>query len=327
MDRKVKDEILIRHYLLGELSQGEQEQLEQRLMTEGDCFHLAAVLEAELVDQYLYGHLSTDEQEKFARRFLTTPEGTEHLQLAANLKRYAHHQQAEAKRPFSADDVTAPGSHGFPRSRMLSSTARYALAATVILVVAILAGLGWRVGRLQNQIEQMRAGQGSSSWREQELQNQLAEQQSRNEELARSLQQEQAEHARLAQEVRRLSDSRSERPQPLIAAITLTSSRIRSGGPSRPLVIQSNVSQVLLHLLVREPAYTSYQASLQTDSGREIWAAGSLKPQTDRGRIHVRVSPPVQLLSGGDYQLRLQGRTETGAYENAGNYYFRVDKK
>jgi hypothetical protein len=326
MDRKSKDEILIRDYLLGELPLAEQAQLEQRLMTEDDCFQVAAAVEEELVDQYLYGNLSKDEEEKFSRRFLATSEGAEQLRLAANLKRYALRHQAQKRARSSPGDADTLWRRGFPWSRLQSSASRYALAATVILLAAILLGLGWRVWRLQSQVEQLRAGQGASTSLEREFQDQLADQQTRNDDLARALQQAQEERARLEQEVLRLNGSGNDRPQPLIATLTLTPGGIRGGGQSNLLAIKPSTSQVRLHLLVREPAYEVYQAFLQTDNGKPVWTSESLKPQIAGGRIHLRISLPAQFLSGGDYRLHLQGRTGQGNDEEAGNYYFRVAK-
>jgi len=330
MDRKNNDENLIRAYLLGELSEIEQAQLEQRLMTDDECFHLATAMEEELVDQYLYGQLSKAEQEKFSRRFLATPEGAEQLRLAATLKKYVRRERLDkqmgVRRQLSASDATPRRSAGFAWLGLQSAAARYALVAAAIFLGAILV-LGGRVWRLQSQVEQLRASQGSPTSREQELQNQLAEQRSRNDDLATSLQQTQAERARLELEVQRLNSPGNDHSQTLVASLTLPPGRPRSVGNNNLLVIKPGMSQVRLHLLVREPAYTTYQASLQTASGKPVWTAESLTPQLAGGRIHLRISLPAQFLSGGDFQLRLQGRTGSGDYEEAGNYYFRVAKE
>ena len=326
MNRQNTDEALIRDYLLGQLEPVEQEHLERRLITEEACFRLAMVVEEDLLDQYLYGQLSGDEEQRFARRFLATPEGAEQLRLAASLKAYARRQRGDSKRQASARASDIPA-HRFARPRWQSPVARYALAAAALVLVALPFVLAWQVWRLRGQVEQIRASQNLASPSEQELQGQLAEQQARNDELARLLQQAQEKSTQLEQEVQRLGGSRSDHPQPLIAALTLTPGGLRSSGQSQLLTLKPGTSQAQLHLLVRAPAYASYQAFLETESGKPVWASGSLKPQPAGGRIHLRLSLSAQLLSRGDYRLRLRGRTDQGQDEEAGSYYFRVAKE
>jgi hypothetical protein len=326
MDRENKDEVLIRAYLLGELSQAEQEEMEQRFMTQGDCFDLALAVEEELVDQYLYGNLSKEAQRQLSRRFLATREGAEQLQFAANLKEWARHKHTDREREPSAGGRAGRWLHALLRLRGRSAAVRYAFVATPVFLATILL-LGLQVWRLQDQVKQLLASQMSPTPLEQELQEELARQQAQLDDEARSLQQLAEERDRLAQEVRRLNGSGEDRPQPLIAALTLPPGRARGSGGSHLLVIKQGTGQVRLHLLVREPAYASYQVSLQEESGKPVWTADSLKPQIAGGRIQIDIRLPAQLLSGGDYWLRLSGRTDQAGLEEAGNYYFRIARE
>jgi hypothetical protein len=74
MERRTEDEILIRMYLLGEVRDKEQEQTEQRLLTDREFFEDFLRLEESLIDEYVRGSLSKHEQERFEAYFLKAPE-------------------------------------------------------------------------------------------------------------------------------------------------------------------------------------------------------------------------------------------------------------
>ncbi len=68
------DQLRIREYLLGKLTDDEQEKIEERLMVEDDLFEELEISKSELIEEYRAGELSQKEQESFAH-FLATPEG------------------------------------------------------------------------------------------------------------------------------------------------------------------------------------------------------------------------------------------------------------
>jgi len=69
------DHASIREYLLGKLSETEQEQVEERLMVEDDFFEEFEILKGELIEEYREGQLTPKERESFKVGFLSTPEG------------------------------------------------------------------------------------------------------------------------------------------------------------------------------------------------------------------------------------------------------------
>ena len=68
------DQVRIREYLLGKLTDDEQEKIEERLMVEDDLFQELEISKGELIEEYRAGDLSQKEKQSFAR-FLSTPEG------------------------------------------------------------------------------------------------------------------------------------------------------------------------------------------------------------------------------------------------------------
>ena len=65
------DQITIREYLLGKLSEDEQQKIEERLMTENDLFQEFEISKGELVEEYLANELSGEEHEWFEGHFLS----------------------------------------------------------------------------------------------------------------------------------------------------------------------------------------------------------------------------------------------------------------
>lgn len=88
MQQNNDNEALIRQYLLGGLDEGKQRQLEEQLLTDGECFTDLLVAEDELIDQYVSGALSEQERENFELHFLVTPERHQKLNFARTLRKY-----------------------------------------------------------------------------------------------------------------------------------------------------------------------------------------------------------------------------------------------
>ena len=55
MTKNVENEISMKMYLLGELTEAERQVLEERLMTSNECFGELSIAEDRLVDEYLMG--------------------------------------------------------------------------------------------------------------------------------------------------------------------------------------------------------------------------------------------------------------------------------
>ena len=82
------DVILIRQYLLGQLSEEVQQATEQRLLTEDALFEELEVTEGELFDEYVSNELTPIDRKQFEQYFLSTPERQSELKFAAGLREY-----------------------------------------------------------------------------------------------------------------------------------------------------------------------------------------------------------------------------------------------
>src|ERR1041384_4801079 len=79
------DQTGIRAFLLGELTEDEQQTVEERLMVEDDLFDEFEISKSELVEEYCANELSRKENEWFESHFLASPEGRERYELAMSL--------------------------------------------------------------------------------------------------------------------------------------------------------------------------------------------------------------------------------------------------
>jgi hypothetical protein len=79
------DQTRVREFLLGKLSEAEQQKIEERLMVEDDLFEELEISKSELVEEYRANELTGEEHQWFERNFLASPEGKERFALAVAL--------------------------------------------------------------------------------------------------------------------------------------------------------------------------------------------------------------------------------------------------
>jgi len=71
------DQTRVREYLLGRLTEEEQQKIEERLIVEDDLFEELEISKGELIEEYCAGELDQEEHRWFERHYLTSPEGRE----------------------------------------------------------------------------------------------------------------------------------------------------------------------------------------------------------------------------------------------------------
>src|SRR5215207_4236036 len=96
--------VSIRRYLLGELSEQQREQVEQRLLSDDDLYQQLLLAEDDLIDEYISGELSDQERSKFSARFLRVPELKQDVMSMMALRKHA----LETVPPVAARDAPAP---------------------------------------------------------------------------------------------------------------------------------------------------------------------------------------------------------------------------
>jgi len=84
-----RERLLIRQYLLGELDEHDQEQLEQRVITNPDYKEEVLITEEELLEEFVNGTLSLRERESFTRMYSSSPAQRRKIKIAQALNSYA----------------------------------------------------------------------------------------------------------------------------------------------------------------------------------------------------------------------------------------------
>lgn len=308
MKREMVDEKQICRYLLGDLKEEEQQQLEKQLMTQNDLFARLQILEDELIDEYVEDTLSPQDREGFEKRFLSNPERRQKLSFAEALRGYVAGMHEGQQAPSFWQSLLVA-------LRPQSLVLRYGLPMALLGVVAYGLWMGGTIRRLHSEVAQIRTQQGAWQAREQQLHQQLEQQRQRNQELKQQLTAAQAQH------------KTSVSPSPVLAAFALMPGLVRDSGTTNRVVISSGTSLAALRLELADNRYQNYRAVLQDSEGSEIWTLNKAKPERTGTDQVVVLTLPVNILPRGDYSLKLSGVNNTGAYDPLGNYYFRVLRK
>jgi len=126
----------LRRYLIGELSPGEMEPLEERLMTDDELQSRLALLEDELIDDYASRTLSPAEHKRMEASFFSSEQRREKLRFARAAQRFAQAKPEQRLMPVKSMPIWHLASQ--PSYRPVT------LAFAALLVVAFaLSGWWW----------------------------------------------------------------------------------------------------------------------------------------------------------------------------------------
>lgn len=153
MARNYDDQSSIRRYLLNQLTDDEQQQIEQRLLTDDDLFEQFQATEDELVDQYLSGVLTKEETKMFEKHFLVTPERQLKLRFAKAFRRYVSTYPSELSPQTSNQPqrIAEQPRTSWPWLKLFSASPLRAAAFAALILVA---GLGvWRIFFYQSDVD------------------------------------------------------------------------------------------------------------------------------------------------------------------------------
>lgn len=131
MAQDFNDRATIRQYLLGELTDLERQNFEQRLMLDATVFEELLVAEDELVDSYLRGELDAGQKAGFESIFLATSERQDKLRFGRAFMNYV---SSQTPKPLLAE-VERPSAPWF--QQLFASSGRIAVYAVLIVSVAV----------------------------------------------------------------------------------------------------------------------------------------------------------------------------------------------
>jgi hypothetical protein len=281
----VSDDLMMR-YLLGDVSDEEQNRLEEYYFVDDSVFAQLLAFEDELIDDYVRGELSVPQRKRFELYFVNSPERRQKLAFAESFTRYLSNappaDRAKKRETWQQRITDLLSSSG--------ATARWAFAA---VFAGILVGGAWLVRenwRLRVELRQMQAEQTDLRQREKRLSAQLDQ--------LTILERESTQSTEVTQ---------SRPPSLPVVALTLFPGALRSNAEQKKLIIPPGPHVVHLQLDLESQSYESYLATLETAEGSRIWSKEGLKTMPESGRRTLVLELPSSLLGNKDYILKLRG--------------------
>jgi hypothetical protein len=289
MEQHRVEQTLIRKYLLGDLDEREQENLEQHLLTDEEFIEEVSITQTELVDEYVSDSLSVAERQSFEKHFLSTPRRFQKLQIARALDRHLE----DRARQVSALPIRAP------HVPILLRPPRVKIVLAVGAVIALLIG-----GYVVSEVIKHRSSN-----------NKVTE--------------EQKQRVILKTELANLNHPTTNSAQPGLAVIPLNLKPIlvREAGENRSVAVPQSPSLIGLQLELPADTYQSYRASLQTNDDVELAIIDDLKATAQNDGKVVNLRLPTWLIGSGDYQIKLRGVLKSGQPEDIGRYPFQITRK
>ena len=304
------DELLIQ-YLLGEFSDVEQQEVEQRYMSDPAFYEQLLAVEDDLIDAYVEGELSQSRRSRFEKHFLVSPDRRARVGIGkawiSYLSRENEMVRPVRKRPWAA----------FLRFETWPPALRVAAAVLVIMggMLLIVETL-----RLRNRIEQAESQTAELERSQHELRQAMEEERRHSQELSAQLDREREERDR--QTATQITTK--ETPSGIISLI-LTPGLVRGGGDVKRLIITAETRQVRVQVSFRQGEYESFSVVIRTVEGRAIWSKSGLKSQSKGPSKVVIFQAPPGVFATGDYILTLSGINGAAA-EVISECFFTVSK-
>jgi len=126
------DQAQVREYLLGRLSDEEQQKIEERLMVEDELLEELEVSKDEVIEDYRTGELSQNERRWLEAHFLASTEGRQRYLFALTMDRFQHPQPLPEPKP-------RPSLFARLVSLMKSQPLVFATAGSAALVIVLAA--------------------------------------------------------------------------------------------------------------------------------------------------------------------------------------------
>jgi flagellar biosynthesis GTPase FlhF len=331
MNADLKNQELIARYLLGDLAENQQIDIEDRAFRDEDYRQNIMAVENDLIDEYVRNELSESQRGLFESRFLRSDGRRRRVEFARALS--AGLTEAKTMEPRRA---IVSSSIGWRESlttflQGLAPANRFALAAAALLIIAGGAWLITQTLRQGAQLARLQANQQSQQDNRQALAQQIEAERKRNQELTAQLENEKQQRGQSDEVAARLQREAESKPQPARSTMVTLAllAGISRGSNARPkLILPESAQLVRLQIGVEpEDQYQSFRVQLLTQDGRQVLTRDHLSASSSRSGKTIGLILPANLITAGQYELALKGVTDTGTSEALGYYYFSVSKK
>jgi anti-sigma factor RsiW len=325
MAANLNNEKLIAEYLLGELPEEQQVEIENRAFADKEYLASITAVENDLIDEYVRNELSQTQRQRFESRFLASAERRKRVAFAKALAGVTSPAPVveTARQPVVASRAVSWRASLEAFIGGLIPVPRFAMGVAMVVVLGGSLSLLGEMLRLRSQLHSMRA---ESQSRQNALQQQVESERRRSEELVARLNQEKQQREQTDESLRQLSETpETPAPKPVIVALTLLPGLARGAGDKPRLALPENARLVRLNIGVEpEEPYKTYSVELRTVSGRSVWNGENLTARDRRGARAIGLTLPATVVKPGEYELTLKGVAEGGRTEDVGFFYFTV---
>ena len=294
------DEMLLVRYLLGDLTEEEQVQVEDRAFEDAEYLGALEAAEADLIDSYVRGELSQLERRGFERRFLTSPQRRSKVEFARALAMLAAESNAAGLAP---PERRSAGQSFLALIVGWNPVFQFAAGTAALICVTGGSWLMVQNAAMRSRVAALEARSRALESREQGLRNEL---------VAHS--QKQPSQAAAP-------------PAPVAASLVFLPGLTRAETRREQLVLSSTaqIAHIEIQLETRDN-YPRFRAEIHTLSGEEILIRGNLLRRPTPAGYVVSFDVPASALPTGEYELALRG-IAGGQPADVGYYYFRVQKQ
>jgi anti-sigma factor RsiW len=302
------DDLLTR-YLLGDLSDEEQERVEERYISDPGFYDQLLVAEDDLIDSYAERALTPQQLAGFEKHFLRSPERQKKVAFAEAWMAYVARQSVAAKAAAVERKITEKKRSLFEFLR----PAAWPLAARVAAAVLVLVVGGWlifEVLRLKTQVEQTEAQRAALQQQNEDLAQQIDAEKNHSLELAAKLEEERLQPPAQPNQV-----------SSNIVSFFLTPGLLRGNGEAKRNVIPTGAREVNLQLSFNDEQYERYDVVITNVEGREVWRKDAGKPQSRNGGKAITVRVPAGLFKTNDYIVNVIG---TDSSDKVARFVFTV---
>jgi hypothetical protein len=302
-----------RKYLLGLLSEKQQQNIEETFFTDEQQFEKMLAAEEDLVEAYINNDLSSREKKQFETLLMPQAKWRQRVATVKALKQVVHEEKAAARlSQKSAFSIYFERGRGW-LAALLPPKRVYALSYAVMLLFVATAGFYTiqNVQDMQGQLVVLQQQNKNLAQTETELRSELQGQTARTNEVAAMLETEQQQRQMLQEESR-----------PAAPRFYLQPGVQRDAeGQKRLLLPDTDVMRLEL-LTDVQLDYAGYRAVVKTVSGFEVWSSARLDADDVRDNNAVVLELPTTLFGHEDYLLTLRGVAQNGDIETIYTYFF-----
>jgi hypothetical protein len=297
---------LMTRYLLGELSEREQADLEMRYFEDPRVFDELVEVETSLIDDYVRGRLTPETRQRFETHFLADPRRCARVQFAEALARVIDRANGETRLPTEPSTTRAGGSW-----LDWIRTPGFAMALATLLALVVVGT--WLIVSARRTNEEIAAGPATD-------------------EGGRAG--DASSTPRPADEVRpspapptETTPPPTSRPVLTVATLALTvgpGERSADANQLPTVTIPPSTDQVRFALTLLDHDYARYRVIVRLIGGAEVLRQSDLVPVTAGAEPALTLTAPATRFESGDYMLTLQGANAGGEYEDLSVTLFRI---